>query len=238
MKLGNNHSVVLVAAVLLCVTGVSVFFITQNFNKGGESGEVAAKDDLTLPNVGEKKETPSGGDGQVGVGTIELDQEGSAPSFEDDTVKGVPGIPVPNLDRPIVFSAGSFTDKVIQDITAQIKEATANLKQNSGLFNDWMDLGLARKSIGDYEGAREIWEYAGLLRPKNSLSFSNLAVLYGYYLQNNTQAEKNFLQAIENEPLNPYHYLKVIDFYKEAMNDEAKVQHIRDKAASQGLTLE
>ena len=90
-------------------------------------------------------------------------------------------------------------------------------------------LGVYRKIIGDYEGAREVWEYASAIRPQNSVSFNNLGELYAYYLKNNKKAEENYAKAIENDPSAIYIYRNFFDFYRYFAKDTAKARAILEK---------
>ena len=135
---------------------------------------------------------------------------------------------VPDLNREITFFS-AYPEEQKEKISSQIKDILALLKQDASLFNEWLDLGLLRKAIGDYGGAREAWEYASAIRPQNSLSFSNLGVLYGYYLGNAALAEKNYLKGIENDPKLPYLYAQTADFYLEVMKNKEKAKNILEK---------
>ena len=135
---------------------------------------------------------------------------------------------IPDLNRPINIPSSTPTPQK-EDLTSKIKEITALLKEDSNLFNQWVDLGLLRKAIDDYEGAREIWEYANAIRPNNSISFNNVATLYGYYLHNNELAEKNYLKSIENDPKYPYFYVQLSYFYLEVLNSKEKAKEILEK---------
>ena len=134
----------------------------------------------------------------------------------------------PDLDRPVEF-VGLFSPDSKDQLTKQIKEILELLAQDSTLFNQWVDLGLLRKTIGDYEGARQAWEYASAIRPHNSLSFANVGNLYGYYLKNPQKAEENLLQAIENNPKLVYLYLQTTDFYLEVLDDRSKAKKILER---------
>ncbi|MBI2049237.1 MAG: hypothetical protein HYT29_02290 [Parcubacteria group bacterium] len=137
------------------------------------------------------------------------------------SVSAVATIPVPGLNRPIVFPGG-YSAEEAEEITGQIAILVDALKTDSNRFNEWIDLGMLRKSIEDYGGAREAWEYASAIRPGNSLSFVNLGMLYGYYLREPLKAEANLLHAIENEPRFLDFYARMTDFYVEVMNDRLR----------------
>lgn len=148
------------------------------------------------------------------------------------TIKIVPNkstntvdVPVPNLDRSLSFSKDT-SDDARKIITEKINKLVKELKKDSSLFSDWIDLGLYRKMAGDYDGASEAWEYAGKISQKNSLSFRNLGDLYGYYLKDSTKAEKNFLKAIENGPSQIEYYFKTVEFYRDVMKDNTKARQV------------
>ena len=147
---------------------------------------------------------------------------------KEATETAVVSLAVPDLNREIVIS-GTYSDEQKEKISSQINDLSTLLKQDPSLFNEWLDLGLHRKVIEDYEGAREAWEYASAIRPQNSLSYSNLGVLYGYYLGNAALAEKNYLKALENDPKLPYLYAQAADFYLEVMNNKEKARNILEK---------
>ncbi len=134
-------------------------------------------------------------------------------------------ISAPSLDRPIVYPS-DMPAQIKEDNQSKISQIIKNLKSNTGSFNDWIDLGLYRKLLGDYEGARQAWEYASLLRPQSPASFSNLGILYGYYLKDAPKAEKSFLRAIENDPKDINLYFQTYDFYKDVMKDSTKAKAI------------
>ena len=83
-----------------------------------------------------------------------------------------------------------------------------------GGVDDWIAVGVIKKSFNDYEGARDAWEYANILYPSNGLSFANLGNLYGFYLHDNEKAEASFKKAISNDAYQPGYYLGLADFYK------------------------
>lgn len=150
----------------------------------------------------------------------------SQPSTEEP--KPQVSVPLPDLDKPVIFREGvSVLDK--KDITKRIEELSALLKEDANRFNQWMDLGALRKSIGDYEAAREIWEYAAAIRPNTSLVLANLGMLYGYYLSEPEKAEQKLLQAIENNPQNLNFYRQLFDFYLEVQNDREGAREILER---------
>ena len=68
-----------------------------------------------------------------------------------------------------------------------------------------------------------------VIRPRNSLSFANLGVLYGYYLKDTTKAEENFLIALEHEPSSDFLYFQAFEFYKYVLEDTGKAKGIMEQ---------
>lgn len=133
--------------------------------------------------------------------------------MEEAQNEDLTGIPVPDLDRRTDFTTSLPKDAL--DITInKINSLSKSLKANPSNFQFWIDLGLNRKMINDYVGAKEAWEYASLLRPQNSVSFSNLGDLYHYYTKDYEKAEKNLKKAIENKPDYAIYYKNLSDLYK------------------------
>lgn len=135
-----------------------------------------------------------------------------------------PAVQNPELPKYKGFSIGAVNeDKAVtvqypaetkQVLLKELAEISANLEKNPDTLDGWLRAGVIKKFFGDYAGARDIWEYAGLVRPKNSVSFFNLGGLYGYYLKDFSKAEKNYKKAIGNSPHDAFQYIALADFYK------------------------
>lgn len=115
--------------------------------------------------------------------------------------------------RPIASEVAGLSEERRQKLYGTIQNDGTAVKKDPNLFNVWIELGLLKKIIGDYEGARDAWEYAGAIRPKNAVSFANLGEIYASYLKNPAKAEKNFKIAIANQPNAPGAYITLSDFY-------------------------
>ncbi len=80
--------------------------------------------------------------------------------------------------------------------------------------SDWIDIGLTKKIFDDYAGARDAWEYAGLLNPKLTTPFENLGDLYWHFLQDYPKAELNYKKALANSPDEFSIYKDLSDMYR------------------------
>ncbi len=76
-------------------------------------------------------------------------------------------------------------------------------------FNAWINVGTLNFMAGNYETAKQVWQYTSAQWPSNHASHNNLGELYMSYLKDYPKAEKEFLAAIVNKPddTNPYRNL-------------------------------
>ncbi len=150
-------------------------------------------------------------------------------------VELVPTVPdnMPDLNRPItVQSSASLSADAQALMREQITTIEADLKKDPSVLNDWLQLGVDRKIIGDYQGAVLDWNFAGRLTPSDGVSFENLANLYGYYLKDNTKAEANYAQAIKVAPDQTFNYFNAVAFYRDVENNLVKARTIAQQGVS------
>jgi len=108
----------------------------------------------------------------------------------------------------------NISSETAQSYQKKFEETKTKIKSNPDDFNSWLYLGLIKKVVNDYEGARDVWVYAGKIRPKSSTPFANLGELYGYYLNQPQEAEKAYKTAIENDPNEVNYRLALADTYR------------------------
>lgn len=104
-----------------------------------------------------------------------------------------------------------------------------SLAENPDQLDGWLELGIIKKYIGDYQGAEAAWLKAGEIRPKNSTSFGNLADLYTNFTKEYNKAEPMYRQAIANslgEAKNVAYYRNFYYFYKYYLKDDEKSEQI------------
>lgn len=134
----------------------------------------------------------------------------------DFTVEQVPineGIKAPNLNRPIVFPAGVNTE-FKRIMTERINKTSAELKKNPENIDAWLDLAIHRKTIDDYKGAAEIWEYVLEFQPDNSVVLGNLGELYHFYLKDYPKSENYYKRAIALDQTRISLYRGLHELYK------------------------
>jgi len=133
--------------------------------------------------------------------------------------------PIPDLDREIVFT-DDMPEDARQIMRDRMEETIQELKIDPNSFDKWLYLGLDRKIIEDYEGAKLAWEYAKLLDASNFVVRGNLGDLYAYYLRDNVKAEENYLKSLELGPGQVYLYYKTAEFYRDFLLDTQKAKNI------------
>lgn len=136
--------------------------------------------------------------------------------------------------RPVSDEVKLFSESDKQEIYRSLQNFGKTVKENPSFFNGWIQLGLLKKTIGDFEGARDAWEYASLLRPDNSVSFANLGELYWRYLHVYPEAETNFKASIKNNPNDPGTYVSLSELYFYSLKEKSD---LADDILLQGLTV-
>ncbi len=82
-------------------------------------------------------------------------------------------------------------------------------------FNAWKDLAVVKKSIGDYEGARDAWLHMNDMRPANRVSFGNLGDLFTHFIVDYPRAIEQYRIAMQNDPAYIDFYRSVFQIYNE-----------------------
>lgn len=149
---------------------------------------------------------------------IEVDNSSITPviAVEDATDEGEPvasPLELPDLDRPIKALI-PLTKGREEKITEDINKITADLHQNSELITSWLLLGIHRKSLGDYEGAEEIWVYVTKKWPSNYVAYNNLGDLYEEYIKDYPKAEKAFKEVVIKNPGYVPGYVNLSELYR------------------------
>ncbi len=137
-------------------------------------------------------------------------------------------VDIPDLNRKIEFPE-NFPLEAQESIIKKINEVKVDLEEDPTSFNDWLQLGIYRKMIEDYEGTELVWEYAGYLEPEKFVVWGNLGDLNSLYIRDNLKAEKYYLEALKYGPSQDYLYFKIADFYSEFLENKEKAILIVEK---------
>ena len=115
----------------------------------------------------------------------------------------------------------NLTQEQAQLFQQRFDETKKTLQNSPDDFSSWLYLGVLKKGAGDHEGARDVFIYAGQLRPQSSTPFANLADLYAYFLNDPVKAEESIKKAIANDPNDYNLYLALADLYRYKFADGA-----------------
>ncbi len=114
-------------------------------------------------------------------------------------------VKAPDFKRALKFTS-TFTDVEKAAIQKNYNTIQAELAADPKSFNAWVFMGNINLIVGNYQLAKEYWDYVSTVWPTNVASFNNLGDLYMGYLKDYPKAEAAFLKAIDNkgDDSNPY----------------------------------
>ena len=131
----------------------------------------------------------------VGI-SIQTDKPGDNAGYTVNVLEDRPettskiGPKMPELDAPVV-DYKRLSPEMYKIVTENIKVLTEDLKKTPENENNWLQLAIFRKTLGDYGGAIQILNYLSLAWPKDYVVYNNLADIYQFYSKNYPLAEKN-----------------------------------------------
>lgn len=135
---------------------------------------------------------------------------------------------IPDLSRPIEIKT-ALGDETKKETIEKINGLSNGLKKDYDSLEQWLELGLLRKLIGDYDGARDAWKFAALIRPKDAVAFHNLGFLYWQNFKDYKKAEENYLKATENNPKDILAYVDLSNVYYFSLKDASRAKDILNK---------
>lgn len=198
----NKKSIIFILVVIILVIG---FFLREKISSLFKNSE-APPPTAVLPPTAPVVEPPSP---ITSPGTVVVNPPSPQPKPKYPPYTGRD----PKEVRPVPEEVKLFTEDQKKKIYAEVENYGDAVKKDPDFFNGWVQGGLLKKVIGDFEGARDMWEYAGIIRPQNSTSFANMGELYWRYLPNFPKSELNFRTAIKNKPVEFSAYVSLSDLY-------------------------
>lgn len=121
---------------------------------------------------------------------------------------------VPSLERPYVITT-DMSDQAKSILQADVVDIKKQLKESPTDFEEWLDLGLHYKMAGDFEGARQVWEYVSVKGslPTMYVALGNLGNLYLYFIKDYPKAEEYYRKAIALKPDEISYYVDMYTLY-------------------------
>lgn len=112
-------------------------------------------------------------------------------------------IKTPNLEPEVI--------KYYED---KFNEVKASLQESPDDYSNWLYLGILKKGVGDYEGARDCYLYVIQIKPEISNSYANLADLYANFLNEPQKGLAMMQKALELDPNDVNFYLALAEIYR------------------------
>ena len=200
----------IIILIVIAVLGASLlgFFIVKDLrsNTPGEEEKMAEEDGAGIQNEAENGQKASVEDPSKPLGS--------------STAK--PSLQLPDLARPVMYKA-LVREEDKPKIGAEIKVISETLEGDPGYLQGWLQLGILRKYIGDYEGAALAWEYAAKIRPDDYTAFNNLGDIYHFYLKNFQKSESAIKKVIELKPDYIPAYRNLFELYTFSYKEKASL---------------
>ena len=131
-----------------------------------------------------------------------------------DTASSIFGIKrAPSLIASVKYSAELTPEarKILEDTIAEFR---TELGKNENNYDMWLSLAIRYKQAGDFNKAREVWEYLASIHPDDSVSRHNLGDLYHHFLNDYRKAEAYYKAALDLDPTNELDYLALYELYR------------------------
>lgn len=128
--------------------------------------------------------------------------------------------PAPTLVRSTDFS-NTLTPEIKKIVISRLDNDIATIKKNPNDVTSWIDLGIQRKQLGDYYGARDAWEYVKAVEPSNIVPWNNLGDLYHFYLKDYKKSEENWKKTIALKPDYAQGYRGLYELYLYSMKEKS-----------------
>lgn len=131
------------------------------------------------------------------------------------TIEAMPQVELPKpprIQRPLTFT-GDLSDEQKVAIQASANELQQKVFANPQDAGAWTSLGTVRKIAGDFEGAKQAWEYVTKLAPNNATPLYNLADLYMNFLKDYPKAESMYKKVIGINPTDTNAYRNLFEIY-------------------------
>lgn len=212
---------IIAAAGILIIVFFAGFFIYKDFNssKENKNDEITSEEQNTpISSILEEENTENN--------SLELNQKKE--KEDESTLVDIKKIAIPDLSKKTVIK-NYLPEDMKKNTLEQITALTNSLKKNYDSWEQWIQLGLLKKLLGDYQGAREAWEFAAEIRPKDSISRHNLGNLYWQNLKDLKKAEVNYLKAIELNSKDISAYVDLSNIYYYDLKNKIKAETILNR---------
>jgi cytochrome c-type biogenesis protein CcmH/NrfG len=117
------------------------------------------------------------------------------------TVQHMPQYPA--INRPLPAAPAGMSTDAHASLTTRLGDTAKKLAADPKDLGAWILLGTYRSALGDYEGARQAWEFVTKASPRDPQAYGNLGDLYQNHLHDLAKSEANYAVAVKYAPNNP-----------------------------------
>lgn len=215
--MGKTKNIVIIAGILIALS-LAGFFIYKDFK--------SSKENKNNENVSEEQNISGG----ILEENSDDDNSSEAEQIQEDITDSVletniQKIKIPDLSKDPVVKA-DLPENIKKKTIEEIEALTNSLKKNYDSPTQWIQLGLLKKLLGDFEGAKIAWEFAAEIRPKDSISRHNLGNLYWQNFRDFRKAEENYLESLELNKQDISAYIDVSNIYYYDLKNISKAKEI------------
>lgn len=133
--------------------------------------------------------------------------------------------------EPVVGENLPYSDEQIETFKRQLIDAQEEVRSvDYDTLQGVNGIAQLKRQLGDVQGAIDAWEYANAIRPQNSLSFSNLAALYHFDLNEFEKAEEMYRISVDNDPDDLLTIRNFYELYHYSMKDDVKAEALLEEA--------
>lgn len=199
MNLSQKNIVTILGVLFVVLVSAGVWSTTR-----------APSDDTFLPQTDNATE-------EILPENLEVGESTEQSGYTIERLPDAPGatpIPTPSLSRAVPQTGGDIDGAAREQAVKNLASLTQSLSSNGDNFNGWLQLGVYRALLGDYQGAREAWEYVTKRYPQDWQAFLNLGNLFVTHITNYALAETNLKTSIQLKKDNPETYRALYSVYQ------------------------
>jgi tetratricopeptide (TPR) repeat protein len=150
------------------------------------------------------------------IGNKQTDNDQLDLSAMEQAISAKPVVSATDLTKENIDKYLGQFDTVIQQVEA------VNYNTLQGVNT----IAQLKRILGDIDGAIIAWEYANIIRPGNSLSFSNLAALYHFDLMEYDKAEEQYMISVANDTDDLPTIRNFFELYHYSLKDDVKAEDL------------
>jgi len=117
----------------------------------------------------------------------------------------------------------TMTEDILEKSLEDLNHQYAKIQKDSYVYIRWINIGILKKRLNDFEGTEEAWQTAISYNPDQSLAFGNLADLYLFNLQEYEKAEEYYLKVLNMRSDNYTYYIGLVSLYRYNMIEKANL---------------